>query len=185
MAALDQWVVRETIRRLSGWRSAHPDRDTPTVAINLDDETVTAGQVLTTVRQALADTGVPPRALCFEVGESVAAAHPAVAARLQHELRAAGCQTTLEHCGCGMAVFTSLRRLQPDYLKIAGHIVHGLPRDPVHHALATALNEVGHALGLQTIAVQVEAPGELACLRRMGVDFAQGFAVGMPEPLAW
>ena len=82
-----------------------------------------------------------------------------------------------------MAAFTLLRRLQPDYLKIAGHIVRGLARDPVHRALATALNEVGHALGLKTIGVQVDSPAALECLRRIGVDYGQGFGIGRPEPL--
>jgi EAL domain-containing protein (putative c-di-GMP-specific phosphodiesterase class I) len=126
---------------------------------------------------------VRPYALCFEVSESVVVAHPAASAKLLHDLRAAGCQTTLEHCGTGMAAFTLLRRLQPDYLKIAGHIVRGLARDPVHRALATALNEVGHVLGLKTVGVQVEGPGVLEWLRRIGVDYAQGFGIGRPEPL--
>ena len=74
-------------------------------------------------------------------------------------------------------------QVQPDYLKIAGYIIRKIARDPVHRALATALNEVGHVLGLKTIGVQVERPGALECLRRIGVDYAQGFAVGRPEPL--
>ena len=90
---------------------------------------------------------------------------------------------TIEHCGSGMAAFTLLRRLRPDYLKIAGHIVRGLTRDPVHRALATALNEVGHVLGLGTIAVHVENRRLLARLRQMGVDYAQGFGIAPPAPV--
>jgi EAL domain-containing protein (putative c-di-GMP-specific phosphodiesterase class I) len=126
---------------------------------------------------------VRPHALCFEINESVVVAHPAASAKLLRDLRAAGCQTTLDHCGSGMAAFTLLRRLRPDYLKIAGHIVRGLARDPVQRALATALNEVGHVLGLKTIGVQVESRGVLARLHRMGVDYAQGFGIGRPEAL--
>jgi diguanylate cyclase (GGDEF)-like protein/PAS domain S-box-containing protein len=183
MPIVDRWVVREAVRQLSDWQRAHPGAEPVTVAINLDDETVTAGKALTLVHRELAKTGVWPQALCFEVSESVVVAHPAMSAKLLHDLRAVGCQTTLEHCGSGMAAFTLLRRLQPDYLKIAAHIVRGLVRDPVQRALATALNEVGHVLGLKTIGVQVEGPGVLACLRRIGVDYAQGFGIGRPEPL--
>jgi diguanylate cyclase (GGDEF)-like protein/PAS domain S-box-containing protein len=185
MPAVDQWVVRETVRRLSARQAAHPGDECLTVAINLDDETVVGGRLLPTVRRALADSGVPADALCFEIGEAVAAAHPVVSEKLLEDLRTAGCQTTLEHCGTGMGAFTFLPRLRPDYLKIAGHIVHGLAGDPVRRALATALNEVGHALGLRTIAVGVEEPADLACLRDMGVDFAQGYGCGRPAPLGW
>jgi diguanylate cyclase (GGDEF)-like protein/PAS domain S-box-containing protein len=183
MPIVDRWVIREAVQRLSDWRGTHPGVEQLIVAINLDDETVTARTVLPLVLEELARTDLPPHALCFEVGESVVAAHPAESCRLLQELRAAGCQSTLEHCGSGMAAFTLLRRLQPDYLKIAGHIIRKIARDPVHRALATALNEVGHVLGLKTIGVQVERPGALECLRRIGVDYAQGFAVGRPEPL--
>ena len=183
MPTVDRWVVREAIHRLSGWQRAHPGAESVIVAINLDDETVTAGTLLPLVQAELAMTGVRPHALCFEVSESVVVAYPAASAKFLRDLRAAGCQTTLDHCGSGMAAFTLLRRLRPDYLKIAGHIVRGLARDPVQRALATALNEVGHVLGLKTIGVQVESQRVLARLRRMGVDYAQGFGIGRPEAL--
>jgi EAL domain-containing protein (putative c-di-GMP-specific phosphodiesterase class I) len=176
-------VVCEAIRRLSDWQRAHPGVEPATAAINLDDETVAVGKMLALVQAELARAGVPPRALCFEVTEAAAVAHTAATARLLRGLRAAGCQTALEHCGTGMAAFTLLRRLQPDYLKIAGHIVRGLARDPVHRALATALNSVGHVLGLKTIGVQAEGPEVLEWLRRIGVDYAQGFGMGRPERL--
>jgi diguanylate cyclase (GGDEF)-like protein/PAS domain S-box-containing protein len=183
MPNVDRWVVREAIQRLADWTLEHPGLAIVTVAINLDDETVAAGEVLALVWEELARTGVPPHAVCFEISESAVVAHPARSASFFHDLRAAGCQTTLEQCGSGMAAFTLLRRLQPDYLKIAGHIVRGLARDPVHRALATALNEVGHALGLKTIGVQVDSPAALECLRRIGVDYGQGFGIARPEPL--
>jgi diguanylate cyclase (GGDEF) domain len=183
MPGVDGWVVREAIRRLSTWQRAHPAAEPVIVAINLDDETVTGGKLLPLVLAELAMTDVRPHALCFEVSESVVVAHPAASAKFLGALRAAGCQTTLDHCGTGMAAFTLLRRLRLDYLKIAGHIVRGLGRDPVQRALATALNEVGHALGVRTIGVQVENRRVLARLRRMGVDYAQGFDIDRPGTL--
>jgi diguanylate cyclase (GGDEF)-like protein/PAS domain S-box-containing protein len=183
MPAVDGWVVCEAIRRLSDWQRAHPGVGPATAAINLDDESVAAGKVLALVQAELAQSSVPPAALCFEVTEAAAVAHTAATARLLRGLRAAGCQTALEHCGTGMAAFTLLKRLQPDYLKIAGHIVRGLARDPVHRALATALNDVGHVLGVKTIGVHAEGPEVLEWLRRIGVDYAQGYGIGRPERL--
>ena len=82
-----------------------------------------------------------------------------------------------------MAVFTLLRQLPVDYLKIAGHIVRGMARDPVDRALATAINDVGHSLGIATVAVEVETAETLDCVRRLGVDYVQGFGIAPPEPL--
>jgi diguanylate cyclase (GGDEF)-like protein/PAS domain S-box-containing protein len=182
MSSVDGWVIRRAVRRLSEWQRTHPGVKLPALAINLADETVVEGKVVALTRAALAGVDVPPDALCFEITESVVVAHPAASADLLRGLRAAGCRTTLEHCGSGMAAFTLLRGLQVDYLKIAGHIVRSLPRDPVNRALATALNEVGHILGLRTIGAEAEDLEVIACLRRVGVDFAQGFGVGRPEP---
>jgi len=182
MLSLDRWVIHEAATRLSAWGRAHPGRALPSVAINLDDESVTAGEVAATVRAELERTGLEPRSFCFELNESVVAAHPGASVTLVHDLRALGCETTLEHGGSGMAAFTLLRRLDPDYLKIAGHIIRGLGREPLRRILAAAVNDAGHVLGLKTIAAQVESADLLERVRVIGVDFAQGLAVAPPEP---
>jgi len=181
---VDEWVIREAVRHLNEWGRAHAGKNHPTVAVNLSDETVASGRALSLVEGALAGTEVPAEALCFEISEATVAAHPTASAELVRRLRLAGCRTTLDHCGTGMTAFTQLRRLRPDFLKIAGHIIRGLDRDPVQRALARALNEVGHLLGLRTIGCQVESGCVLEHLRHIGVDFAQGFGLGRPEPLA-
>jgi EAL domain-containing protein (putative c-di-GMP-specific phosphodiesterase class I) len=182
MSSVDGWVIRRAIRGLSEWQRTHPGVELPAVAINLADETLAEGEVVAMVRAALAGAGVQPGALCFEIAESAVVADAAAIAGLLRGLHAAGCQTTIEHCGTGMAAFTLLRGLRLDYLKIAGHIVRSLPSDPVNRVLAAALNQVGHVLGLRTIGAEAEDREAIACLREVGVDFAQGFAVGRPEP---
>jgi EAL domain-containing protein (putative c-di-GMP-specific phosphodiesterase class I) len=182
MARVDGWVIQRAVRELSEWQRTHPGVRPPGVAINLADETVAAGEVVAMVRAALADSGVPPDSLCFEITESALVADPVASAEVLRGLRAAGCQTTVEHCGSSMAAFTLFRGLQLDYLKIAGHIVRSLSHDPVNRALASALNQVGHFLGLRTIGAEAEAPEVIDSLREVGVDFAQGYGVGRPEP---
>jgi EAL domain-containing protein (putative c-di-GMP-specific phosphodiesterase class I) len=183
MPGVDRWVIREAVRRLDDWRQAHPEVPPPHVAVNLGEESVLGGEVPDLLHEALAGTGLAPGAVCFEIDEGVAVAHPAASIGLVQELRAAGCRTTLEHCGNGMAVFTLLRQLPVDYLKIAGHIVRGMAREPVDRALATAINDVGHSLGIATVAVEVETAETLDCVRRLGVDYVQGFGIAPPEPL--
>jgi diguanylate cyclase (GGDEF)-like protein/PAS domain S-box-containing protein len=182
MPAVDGWVVRQATEGLSGWQRAHPGAHPPTLAVNLADETVTGGDAVAVISQVLEGTGVPARALCVEIGESAVTADPRRAADLLRALRAAGCQTAVEHCGTSMAAFTLLPGLALDYLKIAGHVVRGLARDPVSRILASALNQIGHSLGLRTIGAEAEDEGAIAALREIGVDLVQGFCVGRPEP---
>jgi diguanylate cyclase (GGDEF)-like protein/PAS domain S-box-containing protein len=182
MPVVDGWVIQRAVRSLSEWSHAHPGVECPTLAINLSKATVGEADIVRLVRRALADAGVPARALCFEVSELVVISQPVACVRLFRELRDAGCQTALDQTGSGMTVFTSLGRLQLDYIKIARHIVRDLPNDPVDHILASALNQVSHLRNIQTIGLGAESREALACLRRLRVDFAQGFGVGPPEP---
>jgi EAL domain-containing protein (putative c-di-GMP-specific phosphodiesterase class I) len=182
MPAVDGWVVRRAAEGLSRWQRAHPGADPPTVAVNLADETVAGGDAVAVISRALQGAGVPAKALCLEVGESAVIADSTRAADLLGALRAAGCQTAVEHCGSGMAAFTLLQGLALDYLKIAGHVVRGLAHDPVTRILASALNQIGHSLGLRTIGAEAEDEGAIAALREIGVDLAQGFCIGRPEP---
>jgi diguanylate cyclase (GGDEF)-like protein/PAS domain S-box-containing protein len=181
---LDRWVVHESVSRLGEWQRAHPDAPPSVIALNLGDETVATGCAHAMVMRELAEGDVHPASLCFEISETTVTAHPTETTALLHQLRATGCRTTIEHCGNGMAAFTLLRKLRPDFIKIAGHIVRGLPRDPVRRALAKSLNDVGHLLGLGTIGCEVENGSVLSQLHRLGVDYAQGFGIGRPEPLA-
>jgi diguanylate cyclase (GGDEF)-like protein/PAS domain S-box-containing protein len=182
MPHVDEWVVRRAVEGLARWQRAHPGANPPTVAVNLADETVAGGDAVAVISRALAEEGVAARALCLEIGESAVVADPTRTADLLRALRAAGCQTAVEHCGTGMAAFTLLQGLALDYLKIAGHVVRGLVRDPISRILADALNQVGHSLGLRTIGAEAEDDVAIAALRVIGVDLVQGFCVGRPEP---
>jgi diguanylate cyclase (GGDEF)-like protein/PAS domain S-box-containing protein len=182
MPAVDGWVVRRAAEGLSRWQRAHPGVHPPTVAVNLADETVAGGDVVGVISEVLEEAGVRAKALCLEVGESAVIADSTRTADLLHSLRAAGCQTAVEHCGTGMAAFTLLQGLALDYLKIAGHVVRGLAHDPVSRILASALNQVGHSLGLRTIGAEAEDDGAITALREIGVDLVQGFSIGRPEP---
>jgi EAL domain-containing protein (putative c-di-GMP-specific phosphodiesterase class I) len=182
MPQVDEWVVRRAAEGLAGWQRAHPGAHAPTLAVKLADETVAAGSAGTVIPRVLAEAGVAAAALCLEVGESAVVADPTRAADLLRVLRVAGCQTAVEHCGTGMAAFTLLQGLALDYLKIAGHVVRDLVRDPVSRILAVALNQVGHSLGLRTIGTEAEDERAIAALREIGVDLVQGFCLGRPEP---
>jgi hypothetical protein len=141
----------EMVRRPSARQAVDPG-ESPHVAINLDDDGHRWPVAADGAGRAGGDRAAGGPVLSRSA--TVAAAHPVVSTKLLQDLRAAGCQTALEHCGTGMGAFTFLPRLRPDYLKIAGHIVQGLVGDP-RRALASALTQAAMP-GPSTIAVQVE-----------------------------
>jgi EAL domain-containing protein (putative c-di-GMP-specific phosphodiesterase class I) len=99
-------------------------------------------------------------------------------------LRGCGCRFALDDFGVGVSSFTYLKHLPADFLKIDGAFVKDLLQDPVDRAMVEAINRIGHLMGKLTIAESVENTATLEALRSIGVDYAQGFGIAVPEPFA-
>jgi len=99
-------------------------------------------------------------------------------------LKDIGCRFALDDFGSGLSSFGYLKSLPVDYLKIAGNFIRDIVVDPVDHAMVDAINQIGHVMGLTTIAESVESDAILEKLRNLGVDYAQGFGISEPVPLA-
>jgi Amt family ammonium transporter len=99
-------------------------------------------------------------------------------------LHTMGCQFALDDFGSGLSSFANLRHLPLDYLKIHGEFTHNLASDVVNQAMVTAMIKLARSLNFRVVAEQVEDMSALDSVRRMGVDFVQGYQVGRPQPLA-
>ena len=135
------------------------------------------------MRECLASSGVQADHVCFELTETTAISRLAVAERLIKELRKLGCRFALDDFGSGLSSFTYLKHLPVDYLKIDGSFVRDAHRDDVDRAMVKAINEIGHTMGIATVAESVETEQCLAAVRQIGVDYVQGHAIGHPHPL--
>jgi len=179
MPRLERWVVRRTL----AWLAAHP-AEQGSYALNLSGPAVADPRFQGFVRAELAASRVDPTRLCFEVTESVAIADLDAAVRFLKGLRAAGCRTALDDFGTGLASFAYLRRLPLDFVKVDGSFVRHALQDPVDREVVQAVQAVARRLGVRSIAECVEDEATLDLMRELGVDLAQGWAVGRPEPLA-
>jgi EAL domain-containing protein (putative c-di-GMP-specific phosphodiesterase class I)/PAS domain-containing protein len=190
MPRLDRWVVEH----LLAWVDAqYPDSRLRDGAyfVNLSAATVQDRDFAQFVREALHRYSLPGALLCFEIDAHRVSEHVAAAAAMAAPLRAAGCAVALAGFGAEKAAFDLLRgshaehlaQVELDYLKIDGNLVLNILRDKVALARVAAINKVAHARRLLTVAEYVESDEILAALRRIGVDFAQGFGVATPRPL--
>jgi EAL domain-containing protein (putative c-di-GMP-specific phosphodiesterase class I) len=125
----------------------------------------------------------PPQLFCFEITETSAIANLSTASMFIRELKKMGCLFALDDFGSGLSSFGYLKNLPVDFLKIDGQFVKDIVDDPIDDAMVRSINEIGHVMGMQTIAEFVENEAILNRLKDIGVDFAQGYGVAKPEPL--
>lgn len=107
----------------------------------------------------------------------------AAAERYVRLLRGMGCKFALDDFGSGLSSFSYLKNLPVDILKIDGHIVKDIVQDDTSAIMVDAITSVGHAMGLEIVAEYVENTEILDRLRKMEVDFAQGYAIAKPIPV--
>jgi diguanylate cyclase (GGDEF)-like protein len=181
MPAIDRWVIDKALRFLGNLSDGtHRLR---TCCINLSGSSLTDEHLLQYILGKLVEYSVSPRLVCFEITETATIANMNRALRLISELRARGCRFALDDFGTGLASFAYLKHLPVDFVKIDGSFVKDIVRDPVNLAIVKATNEIGHSLGIKTIAEYVEDTETLEALRALGVDYGQGFGIARPKPL--
>ncbi len=181
MPAIDQWVVEHTLAWLAE-QHQHLHR-LALCTINLSGSSISDERMLNFVIERIETLQIPPDKLCFEITETTAVANLSRAVTFIQRLREHGCRFALDDFGSGMSSFAYLKNLPVDFLKIDGNFVRDLVRDPIDRAMVEAINQVGHVIGIRTIAEFVENDEILQRLREIGVDYAQGYGIARPAPL--
>jgi diguanylate cyclase (GGDEF)-like protein len=181
MPTVDRWIVGATLDALAGQPQALEQMEF--CSINLSGNSVGEEDFLDFITARLASSGVPPEKICFEITETAAVANLTHAVAFISALREQGCRFALDDFGSGMSSFAYLKTLPVDFLKIDGNFVRDMTEDPIDRAMVSAINQVGHVMGIRTIAEFVENSGILGALRGIGVDYAQGMGIASPEPL--
>jgi len=106
----------------------------------------------------------------------------ALAFKFISALKNKGCRFALDDFGSGLSSFGYLKNLPVEYLKIDGMFVKDITEDPIDHAMVKSINEIGHVMGMQTIAEFVENDEIKGMLREIGVDYGQGYGIHKPQP---
>ena len=182
MQAIDRWVVENSLLQIGMYLDSEP-RVRPVFGINLSGQSFCTPEFLDFALETLQKSEVPPELICFEITETAAVANLAQAQAFIAALRQAGCQFALDDFGAGLSSFGYLKSFDVQYLKIDGALVRDITDDRVNAAMVESVTQIGHVMGLKTIAEFVETAQARAMLTRMGVDFIQGYLIGRPIPL--
>ncbi|WP_051252644.1 EAL domain-containing protein [Ferrimonas kyonanensis] len=152
-------------------------------SINLSGQSISDPAFTEFLCERLNRSAVKPQQLCFEITETAAVANLTKASEFIQSLRAKGVSFALDDFGSGMSSFGYLKALPVNYLKIDGNFVRDIGTDAQDRAFVEAIHNIGHSMGMATVAECVEDPQTLALLEAIGVNYAQGFGIATPKPL--
>ena len=177
MPQIDRWVVNAALTIIARKGAAFK----MVCAINLSGQSLSQEGFLDFVINQIKYHKVDAKQLCFEITETAVITHLSKARQFIQVLRAIGCRFSLDDFGSGLSSFAYLKNLQVDIIKIDGMFVKTIANNTIDRAMVESINNIGHVMGLQTIAEFAENSAIINMLKEIGVDYAQGYGVAMPE----
>ncbi len=183
--ALGRHVLETACREAAGWQRDGRIRPGFAISVNVSLLQLEQGSIVDEVASALETSGLDPGSLTLELTESAFGGDARQTAALLQRLSDLDVELGVDDFGTG---FSSLRHLQHfpiDLLKIPKPFVDGLGRQGDDSALAKAILEIAHSLGLRVIAEGIERREQADRLLELGCRYGQGFLIDrpMPEPM--
>lgn len=180
MPAVDRWVLRTLADYL---RENDNPSDTTVYGVNISGISLLEEAFLADTEELLRTAFPHPERICLEITETAAIENTAQVQQFMRTLKELGVTFALDDFGKGFSSFAYLRRLPVDYLKIDGSFVSGITTSATDAALVRAINEIGHVMGLKTVAEFVKDEETMHAVIAIGVDFMQGNGLAVPTPL--
>jgi EAL domain-containing protein (putative c-di-GMP-specific phosphodiesterase class I) len=181
---IGRWVQETACRQAVEWQRLRPDSRPIYVSVNLSARQVANRSYAASVVETLNRSGLEPGQLRLEVTENALVDDAESAAATLDSLSRTGASLVLDDFGTGYSSLAYLNRFPFDALKVDRSFVHGLGVEQEHGAIVEAILGMARALSLDTIAEGVESEAQLAELRRLGCDYAQGHLFSRPLPAA-
>lgn len=177
--SLDMWVIEHAIDFLA----TLPDTQSHvSLAINLSGHAFQNHQLIPFLEKKLQSLWLSPKRLIFEITETAAVANFDNTRAMIAQVHSLGCSFALDDFGTGFNSFEYIKNFPVDFIKIDGQFVQNLMNDATDQVLVKAMVKIAHTLGKQVIAEYVEKPQVLEFLKKIEVDYGQGFLLGRPEP---
>ncbi len=174
------WVLERACHEIADWWAAHPFGPALRVSVNLSPHQLADAGLPQMLARTMADSAVPAGSLCLEVTEGAVMDQPDAALRTLQQLRLLGAHIAIDDFGTGYSSLSYLKRLPVDWLKVDRSFVEGVDRDASDEAIVHAIVGMARSLDLTVVAEGVERAGQLAVLRSLGCDMAQGFYFSKP-----
>lgn len=177
-------VDKEVIRKAFEWLSQHREViGTISLSINLSANSLGADGMMEYIADQQLMFDVPSSCICFEITETSAIQNRQKAMQMLQQLRQMGFAFALDDFGSGFASYGYLRELPVDYVKIDGCFVRQIATNARDFAIVKSIHDVCGIMGVETVAEFVESSEIIDKLNEIGINYAQGYAIGRPKPL--
>ena len=173
IGAIGEWVMREACRQARAWQDA--GLPCVRIAVNLSPTQFRHGNLLTTIRHALADARLEARFLEVELTESAVMSEPEASVTILKQLSQMGVLVAVDDFGTGYSSMSYLRRLPVDKLKIDREFIREVMSCPDDASIVRAIVSLAHSLRLKVVAEGVETVEQLEFLKTLGCDQYQGY----------
>lgn len=174
-------IIEEACNVLHNWHGFSNQSSHLTMSINLSPRQFAEPTFANEVDKILKRTGVNPSRIWFEITESALMVDTESTIAMLEQLRTLGVHFEVDDFGTGFSSLSYLKKFPVDALKIDQGFIDGLGREAEDSAIVTAVVSLSHALGLQAIAEGVETPLQMAELKTLGCEYAQGFLFARPD----
>lgn len=180
MQSVDRWVVGHMLDWLREQGSAG---QAPGFCINLSGHSLNDESLLEFIYHKLSEKDAPIERLWFEITEAAAIRDVHAVAEFMEEMRELGCRFCLGSFGAGAMSYQYMRMLPVDMIKLDGAFTASIATSETDQAIVRSMVEMAHYLNREVIASHVETREDLDTLRRLGVDYGQGFGIEKPRLL--
>jgi diguanylate cyclase (GGDEF)-like protein len=182
MLLIDRWVISTAFRAIAEWQASGINPPS-FYGINLSGGSLDDGKMALYIEKQMHLNGIAPERVCFEITETAAIRNIHNAQKLICALRRLGCRFALDDFGTSLSSLAYLKQLPVDCLKIDGAFVRNMLDNAEDRAMVELIAQLAKIMGKTTVAEFVESHDILNALKEIGVNYAQGYAVGLPQPL--
>lgn len=181
MRDIDRWVIRNALQSVA--QNSHGAGSHCSFSINLSGQSAADPTLKSFIQSQFQLHQVDPSKIWFELTETAAISHFSVAVDLIKSIRSTGAKVALDDFGSGLSSFGYLKNLPVDVIKIDGQFVKEIVKNPIDREMVRAIHRVGESMNIETVAEFVEDQATVEELKRIGVNYAQGYHIGRPVPM--
>ncbi|MBI4745410.1 MAG: EAL domain-containing protein [Deltaproteobacteria bacterium] len=179
VGAIDRVIIEKVIKLHA---EIHRQGKEISFSINLSGKDLEDNELLAFLKSVILKQNVDPDHLIFEITETATVRDIDKAVKFINALKSIGCHFSLDDFGVGFTSFIYLREMGVDYIKIDGSFIKRLHEDNYDRLFVKAIVDVAKGMGIKTVAEFVENEEIIKVLKKIGVDYAQGYAIGKPAP---